>query len=254
MTKQLLTGEVALVTGAAGDLGAVFARALAEAGASVVLADLNGSKAETEAEDLQNEGLQAFGVAMDVTSEESVADAFERSMSRFGTVTILVNAAALMKEIPTMDPLALDLTWWNRVMDVNLTGSLRTIRAAVPHMQALGRGKIVNVSSGGAFIPSGVYGVSKLGLVSLTTSLAKQLGSSGINVNALAPGHMNTSSGHEARHHDDALVAALSHAVALKTLGEAKDLVGGLLFLCSSQSDWVTGQTLSIDGGWIMRL
>jgi NAD(P)-dependent dehydrogenase (short-subunit alcohol dehydrogenase family) len=254
MTAQQLAGEVALVTGAAGDIGAVFARALAEAGACVVLADLNGSGAQAQAEALEADGLKALGVAMDVSSEESVASAFAAAMSHFGTVSILVNAAALMKEIPTMDPLALDLAWWNRVLDVNLTGPLRTIRAAVPHMQAAGRGKIVNITSGGAFIPSGAYGVSKLGLVSLTTTLAKQLGSAGINVNAIAPGHMNTSSGHEARHHDDAIVAALDHVVPLKTLGEAQDLVGGLLFLCSSQSDWVTGQTLSIDGGWIMRL
>ena len=252
---QSLDSKVAFVTGAAGDLGSAFARALAQAGAKVVLADLNGEAAEAKASALNAEGLDCAGIACDVTSEEAVNAAIKFAADKYGSLDILVNAAALMKEIPTLNVLELDLKWWNKVMQVNLNGPLHCIRAAAPYMKKAGRGKIINIASGGAFIPSGSYGVSKLGLVSLTATLAKELGPHNINVNNIAPGHMDTSSGHDARGENDAMIVqALDHVVPLKTLGQAEDLLGGLLFLASSDSDWITGQTLNIDGGWITRL
>mgnify|MGYP000433400031 CR=1 FL=1 len=250
-----LDSKVAFITGAAGDLGSAFARALAEAGAKVVLADLNGQAAEEKAKALNLDGFDCAGVACDVTSEDAVNSAIHFAVEKYGSLDILVNAAALMKEIPTLNVLELDMNWWHKVMQVNLTGPLLCIRAATPYMKKAGQGKIINIASGGAFIPSGSYGVSKLGLTSLTATLAKELGPHNINVNNLAPGHMDTSSGHDARGENDALIVqALDHVVPLKTLGQAEDLLGGLLFLASSASDWITGQTLNIDGGWITRL
>src|SRR5690606_10852568 len=211
--QQTLTNKVAIVTGGAGDIGSVFCRALAQAGARVVLTDLNGDLAKAKAETLRGEGLECTGIALDVTSEDSANAAAAFAAEKYGSVDILVNAAALMKEIPTMEPLDLSLEWWNRVINVNLTGPLVCVRAVVPYMKKAGSGKIINITSGGAFQPSGVYGVTKLGLVSLTTSLATTLGADNINVNAIAPGHMDTSSGHEARHHNEALVKALDAVV-----------------------------------------
>ena len=252
---QLLENKVAFITGAAGDLGSAFARALAESGAKVVLADLNGDAAQAKAEALCADQLECAGVACDVTSEESVNAAIKFAADTFGGLDILVNAAAIMKEIPTLNVLELDLKWWNKVLEVNTTGPLLCVRAAVPYMKAAGKGKIINIVSGGAFIPSGSYGVSKLGLVSLGATLAKELGPHNINVNNIAPGHMDTSSGDDARgEHSDLIVKAMAQIVPLKTLGSTDDLIGGLRFFASDASDWITGQTLSIDGGWINRL
>lgn len=249
-----LTGKVAVITGGGGDLGFAFGRALAAEGAQVALADINPQAAADKAALLSAEGQEAMGVAVDVTSEESTHAMAGAVVERFGRIDILVNAAALMKEIPTYSTLALERSWWDRIIAVNLTGPLLCARAVAPYMKDAGAGKIINITSGGAFMPSGVYGVTKLGLVSLTASLAKELGQFGVNVNALAPGQMDTASGDAARGGSDAMVKALEPFVPLKVLGQTDDLIGTLIFLASSASDWVTGQNISVDGGWIMRL
>ena len=119
-------------------------------------------------------------------------------------------------------------------------------------MRARGSGKIINQSSGGAFKPSGVYGVSKLGLVSLTATLASELAPDNINVNAIAPGFVKTEAGIRAT--PEAMTPIVEQMVPLKGFGETDDVMGALLYLASSASDWVTGQTLNVDGGWVMRI
>ncbi len=159
-----------------------------------------------------------------------------------------------MKEIPQESLLTLDLEWWERVLRVNLTGALVCTRAAVPSMLERGGGRIINQVSGGAFTPGGVYSVSKLGLVSLTTSLARELGPRGINVNAIAPGFVQDDAGYESLGKDDPIRAAMLAGVPGKKEGPPDDLVGTVLLLASQAGDWINGQTISVDGGWIMRV
>lgn len=255
-----INGRVAIVTGGAGDLGSAFGLILAKAGAKVVLADINKSLADEQANKIAMQGFECVGAQLDVTCEKSAVEMANSVAKKYGSIDILVNAAALMKEIPEYSVIGIDMDWWDKVMKINVAGPLICSRAVVPFMKKQQEqnnsyfGKIINITSGGAFIPSGVYGASKLALVSLTTSLAKELASLNINVNAIAPGQMNTASGDAARGDNPAMIAALEQMVPLKSFGSPNDLFGALMFLSSSASDWVTGQNINVDGGWIMRL
>jgi len=248
---QPLKGKVAIVTGAGGGIGRAYARGLAEAGASVVLADIAVENARKAASDIEADGHAVAAVEVDVTSEASVEAMAAAAAERFGSVDILVNNAALMAEIMGHGLTDVPLEEWHRTLAVNLTGPLLCVRAVLPYMEAKGYGKVINQSSGGAFLPSRHYGVTKLGLVSMTVSLAHELAPKGIRVNAIAPGWVNTDAGFrsappEAR---QAMTAGIPFP-----FGDPEELVGGLVYLASPASDWVTGHTLNIDGGWIPRL
>lgn len=249
--SQPLQGKAAIVTGAAGGIGAVYARGLAEAGATVAVADINGDAADATAAALTKDGHRAISVRVDVSSEESANAMAATVAERLGGIDILVNNAALMAEIVKEGTLTtIPLEVWHRTIAVNLTGPLLCTRAVLPHLKDKGYGKIVNQVSGGAFLPSQHYGVSKLGLVSMTISLAYELAPFGIRVNAIAPGAVNTDAG--LRSSSDEW-RAFQQATVPFPFGDPEELVGGLIYLCSSASDWVTGHTLNIDGGWINR-
>jgi NAD(P)-dependent dehydrogenase (short-subunit alcohol dehydrogenase family) len=248
---QPLKGKVAIVTGAAGGIGRAYARGLAEAGAAVVLADVRGEAAAEQAAVIAADGYDAIGLQVDVTSEESTLAMARQTAERFGSVDILVNNAALMAEVMTGGQLTtIPLDMWHRTLDVNLTGPFLCTRAVVPYMQEKGYGKIINQSSGGAWLGGAHYGLTKLGIVSMTISLAKELAKSGIRVNAIAPGWTNTEAGNATTTPE--IRAAVARSIPFP-FGEPEDLVGGLVFLASAASDWVTGVTLNIDGGWITR-
>jgi len=248
---QPLKGKAAIVTGAAGGIGRAYARGLAEAGAAVVLADIRGEAAAEQAAAIAADGYEAIGIQVDVTSEESTLAMARQTSERFGSVDILVNNAALMAEIMTGGQLTtIPLEMWHRTLDVNLTGPFLCTRAVVPYMKEKGYGKIINQSSGGAWLGGAHYGMTKLGIVSMTISLAKELAKSGIRVNAIAPGWTNTEAGNATTSPE--VRAALARSIPFP-FGEPEDLVGGLVFLASAASDWVTGVTLNIDGGWITR-
>jgi len=248
---QPLKGKAAIVTGAAGGIGRAYARGLAEAGAAVVLADIRGEAAAEQAAAIAADGYEAIGIQVDVTSEESTLAMARQTSERFGSVDILVNNAALMAEIMTRGQLTtIPLEMWHRTLDVNLTGPFLCTRAVVPYMKEKGYGKIINQSSGGAWLGGAHYGMTKLGIVSMTISLAKELAKSGIRVNAIAPGWTNTEAGNATTSPE--VRAALARSIPFP-FGEPEDLVGGLVFLASAASDWVTGVTLNIDGGWITR-
>lgn len=249
--KVDLKGKVAVVTGAAGGIGVVYARALAESGAHVVVADSDEGGAETAAAALRASGLSAAAFAVDVTDPERTRAMAEHAKSRFGGVDILVNNAAFMKPV-AHSLLEYPLELWQRTLDVNLTGALNCIRAAAPSMRARGGGRIVNQSSAGAFEGGHAYGISKLGLQGLTVWLAQELGPSGINVNCIAPGMIETPAGAAARF--PGMVEGLAPTIPLKPVGAPDDLVGTLLYLVSEASAWVTGQVIRVDGGWVKRV
>lgn len=249
-----LDGKVAIVTGGGGAIGQVYGRALAEAGASVALADLNGEAAEQAAAKLVADGFAAIAVRVDITDRESAAAMAEQVVSAFGGVDILVNNAALMAEIPQVDILDLPTEWFERVMRVNVMGAVVCAGAVKASMVARGGGRIINQVSAGAFMAGGIYGVSKLALVSVTAGLARTLGPLGINVNAIAPGLVENEPAWRSLPADHPARTALTAAVPGKKSAPAEDLLGTLLLLASPAGEWINGQTISVDGGWIMRL
>jgi NAD(P)-dependent dehydrogenase (short-subunit alcohol dehydrogenase family) len=250
-----LTGKVAIVTGAAGGIGEAYARALAEAGASVVAGDLQAAAVEEVAARLAADGLRVVAQEVDITSEDSAAALAEAAKREFGGIDVLVNNAALMMGIPR-EPLAeFPIEWWDRVMKVNVTGALICAQACVPSMIERGGGSIINQSSAGAFYNWTAYGVSKLALVGLTYGLARQLGPHKIRVNAIAPGSMKTQAVLNAvGGEESSWWAERAKLQSLGATGLPEDLCGALVFLASPASQWFSGQCLNVDGGWINRL
>jgi NAD(P)-dependent dehydrogenase (short-subunit alcohol dehydrogenase family) len=252
--RMSLDGKVAVVTGGAGAIGQVYARALAEAGASVVLADLDGDGAERAAAALTADGLAALGVRTDITDRDSAAAMAKQAADAFGGVDILVNNAALMADIPQVDLLDLPSEWFDRVMRVNVLGAIVCTGAVKASMVERGGGRVINQVSAGAFMGGGIYGVSKLALVNVTAGLARSLGPLGINVNAIAPGLVENEPGFKSLPADHPGRAALAAGIPGKKSAPAEDLLGTLLLLASPAGEWINGQTISVDGGWVTRL
>jgi NAD(P)-dependent dehydrogenase (short-subunit alcohol dehydrogenase family) len=249
-----LTGKVAVITGGAGGIGTVYGSALGRAGASVVLGDLDGDAAAHAAATLEAQGIGALGVRLDVTSDESAAAMAAAARDRFGGVDILVNNAAIMTDLPKGRLVDLPMAGWDLVMRVNVMGAIVCTRAVLDAMLARGGGRVVNGSSAGGFTRGGIYSVSKYALHSVTANLAGELGPLGINVNAIAPGLVENESGFVALPADDPMRAALRMIIPGQKSGPPEDLVGTLLLLCSKAGQWINGQTISVDGGWVMRL
>jgi NAD(P)-dependent dehydrogenase (short-subunit alcohol dehydrogenase family) len=247
-----LDGKVAIVTGAGGGFGESYTRCLTAEGAAVVMSDIQTEHVEEAAARIAADGGSVVPVTADVTDPDSWAEVVRAGTERFGGIDILVNNAGLMSEIPMDIPFAkLPLEWWDRVLCVNLTGPFLGIQAVVPEMKQRGGGRIVNQSSGGAFGPSGVYGVSKLGLVSLTVSMAHELARFKITVNAIAPGFTNTPAALRSLPEG---MEDMAEQIAPLGGGTADDVHGALLLLTGDAGRWITGQTLNVDGGWVMRI
>lgn len=249
-----LSGKVAVITGGAGGIGVVYADALAQAGASVLVADLNGDAAERSAEQLTDKGLHAASAQVDVSSAESTAAMAASAVEAFGGIDILINNAAIMTDLPPYGLSNIPVPEWDRVFNVNLRGPLLCTQAVLASMTERGGGRIINGLSAGAFMAGGIYGVSKYALHSLTANLAMELGSRGINVNAIAPGLVDSESGYASLPKDSPFRDAIAATIPGKKSGPPEDLIGTLLLLCSKAGEWINGQTISVDGGWVMRL
>ena len=194
-----------------------------------------------------------MAVQVDVSDEASTLAMAKTAEQAFGGVDILVNNAALMVDVSydSLDTVSMEA--WRKAFAVNLEGALLCSRAVAPAMRARGGGRIVNQTSGGAFPATGLYGITKLALVGLTTSLAKLYGKDGITVNAIAPGNVKSDAGNMLVPDDSPFIQFLKMACAVHPRGEPEELVGAAVLLCSEAGKWITGQVIHIDGGWIMR-
>jgi len=243
-----LTGKVAIVTGTSRGLGQYLARALARAGADLVLTSRRAeSLAEFQAE-VQALGRQALSLPLDVRDYDSIQAMVKAAVAHYGKIDILVNNAGCNVRKP-----ALDVTWddWNLVLETNLRGTFFVAQAVARHMVPRRYGRVINIGSVTAvagYAGLGPYGASRGGVKQLTMSLADDWGPHGITVNCLAPGWFKTAQ-NAVMYENKEWVEYLCDRIPLKRPGQPRDLDGAVVFLASDASEYITGQTLLVDGG-----
>ena len=248
-----LSGRVVILTGGAKGIGRHYSHALADEGARVVIADIADGTDLVEEIGARHGVNSIMSTIADVSDEASVKSLIAKTMERFGKIDVLVNNAALFAPLPEQKCTDIDVETWDKVMAVNLRGPFLMVKHAAPHMIAQGYGKIINIGSGTALrgIPWFLhYVTSKGGITGMTRALARELGEHGIRVNTLAPGFtlsetvMRENPGHVATARDRAVQSR-----SLRRDEQPQDLLGALIFLASADSDFVTGQTIAVDGG-----
>jgi 2-deoxy-D-gluconate 3-dehydrogenase len=247
-----LEGLNALVTGSRTGLGAAMAIGLAEAGANIVVhgSSVEGIAAVCDA--VRAAGARAVPVQADVSNPEASESLVSLTVRELGSIDILVNNAGIIRRAPAADYTVED---WNAVLEVNLNAVFRLCQLAGRHMIASGRGKIINIASmlsfqGGVCVPA--YAASKGAVAQLTKALANEWALKGINVNAIAPGYMETDNTAALRA-DAARNKQILERIPAGRWGTPRDLVGAAVFLASEASDYVNGHVLAVDGGWLAR-
>ncbi len=250
MTNELfdLSGQVAIVTGTSRGLGQIFARALAKAGADLVLTSRRREDLASFESEIKSLGRRAISLELDVRDYASIQKMGQEAESAFGQIHILVNNAGCNVRKP-----ALDVTWddWNLVLDTNLRGSFFVAQAIARGMVKHNYGRIINigsVTSVSGFAGLGPYGASRGGIKQLTMSLADDWGKHGITVNCLAPGWFRTEQ-NKILYESKEWVEYLTDRIPVKRPGQSNDLASAVVFLAAESSRYVTGQTLLVDGG-----
>lgn len=245
-----LKGKVAIVTGGARGIGKAYAIRLAQEGASVVIADvLDGTAVQQE---IEKNGGSAMALKMDVSEERSTMEMAQKTFQRFGRIDILINNAALFVTLGKKPFYEISAEEWDRVLAVNLKGTFLCCKAVYPYMKKQRKGKIINISSSTFFggVPFFLhYVASKGGIIALTRALAREVGDDGICVNAVAPGLTVSEAVKGNPMYPEEHLKAVANSRCFKRDEIPEDLTGTIVFLSSDDSDFITGQTILVDGG-----
>jgi NAD(P)-dependent dehydrogenase (short-subunit alcohol dehydrogenase family) len=246
--RRKLAGKVALVTGAGRGIGRHIALRFAEDGARLVIADLDERNAGGVAAEIVGAGGEAISVGIDVTEPAMIDAAIAETLRSYGRLDVLVNNAGIGSCVPVLE---LSLEEWNRNLRVNLTGTFLCAQAAARVMVRQGGGRIINIASisgqrGG--IGRAAYGAAKAGVIQLTRVMAVELAASGVGVNAISPGPVDTAQSRGT--HTPATRRSYLDRIPLKRYGEASEIAAAAVFLASDESSFVAGHTLNVDGGF----
>lgn len=247
----MVTGKVALVTGSGRGIGKAIALALAERGADIVINDLDMDNAAHTVEEIKALGRKAIAIKADVSSEIEVEEMVKECMNQFGRIDILVNNAGLISTKLLQETTVQD---WDRIMSINLKGVFLCTKAVYPYMMDQKSGKIINIASvagkrGGGLFGKSAYSASKGGVISFTKAVAREAGEFGINVNAVTPGFTDTE-----------MVTGMSqdqresviNSIPMRRAGKPEDIAKAVCFLASSDSDYISGEIMDVDGGIMM--
>jgi NAD(P)-dependent dehydrogenase (short-subunit alcohol dehydrogenase family) len=244
-----LDGKIAIVTGGGGGIGGAIARRLAREGAKVAVTDIDGAAAKSCADTIDAENGEAIALRADVTRKESAQEMIQKTLDHWGRIDILVNVAGGAERKRVLDMTAED---WDRVVDMNLKSVFLCSQAVLPTMLKQGYGKIVNISSIYGFTGNATrssYAAAKAGVAAFTKSLALEHAQDGINVNAIAPGRIETP--RVRGHYTDEAWAAAVAQIPMGRTGTPDEIAGAALFLVTDENKYITGQTIHVNGAWL---
>lgn len=245
-----MSGKVVVVTGAAQGIGLAYAQAIAKEGGRVVVTDVADTTAAVET--IKAEGGEAIGVTADVTSDDSLNAMVEAAEAAFGPIEVLVNNASVFASLTLKPFTQIPYDEWDMVMRVNVRGPMQATKAVLPSMQKVGRGKIINISSGTALrgAPMFLHYVSSKGaIIAQTRAISREVAQHNVQVNTIIVG-LTESTG--VKDHKQLLGAAKAPTIAMRTIQREmlpEDLTGTMLFLATEDSDFITGQSINVDGG-----
>ena len=248
----MMTKKVAFITGAGRGIGREIARTLASRGMDIIVTDVNIDNANETVSIVEKEGGKAVAVYCDVTKLESVQEAVGASLAHFEKIDVLVNNAGWDKVEPFLKS---EPSTWKMIMDINMMGQIHTCKEILPVMIKNGSGKVINIASDSGRVGSSgeaVYSAAKGGVIAFTKTMAREMARHKINVNCISPGPSNTPLFEEIGSYNEGIAAALEKAIPFRRLAQPSDIANGVAFLASEEADYVTGQTLSVNGGLAM--